>query len=172
MVRQVIVSESLARLGAPASHGIAAGGLAFTGGMVGLDAAGGLVGGTPGRPDVEAQIEEALRNTAIVLDELGSDLGRLAKVKASLSDWSVYARCRRRYGQLLGFLSILLAELRRRVGQAYTLEDLAAAYADSERWASEVMQERAEAPGWARDLTTVLAAAFDAYQRGAIDYEP
>ena len=77
-----------------------------------------------------------------------------------------------RYGQLLEFLGILLAELRRRVGQAYTLEDLAAAYADSERWASEVLQERAEAPGWARDLTTVLAAAFDAYQRGAIDYEP
>ena len=77
-----------------------------------------------------------------------------------------------RYGQLLGFLSILLAELRRRVGQAYTLEELAAAYADSERWAREVLQERAESPGWPRDLTTVLAAAFDAYQRGAVDYEP
>ena len=77
-----------------------------------------------------------------------------------------------RYAQLLGFFNLLLAELRRRVGQTYTLEDLAAAYADSERWAREVLQERAEAPGWSRDLTTVLAAAFDAYQRGAIDYEP
>ena len=27
-------------------------------------------------------------------------------------------------------------------------------------------------PSWPRDLSLVLAAAFDAYQRGAIDYEP
>jgi hypothetical protein len=27
-------------------------------------------------------------------------------------------------------------------------------------------------PEWPRDLTTVLAAAYDAYQRGAIDYVP
>jgi cytochrome P450 len=77
-----------------------------------------------------------------------------------------------RYGQLLRLLDLLVSELRRRVGGAYTLEELAAAYADSERWAREVLEERADMPGWPRDLTTVLAAAFDAYQRGAIDYEP
>ena len=47
-----------------------------------------------------------------------------------------------------------------------------AAYGDAERWAREVLEERAAAPGWPRELTIVLAAAFDAYQRGAIDYEP
>ena len=47
-----------------------------------------------------------------------------------------------------------------------------AAYAESERWAREVLAERAPAPGWTRDFTVVLAAAFDAYQRGAVDYEP
>ena len=77
-----------------------------------------------------------------------------------------------RYGQLLRLLDVLLAELRRRVGQTYTLEELSAAYVDSERWAREVLEERADTPGWPRDLTTVLAAAFDAYQRGAVDYEP
>jgi hypothetical protein len=78
----------------------------------------------------------------------------------------------RRYGQLLELLNLLLAELRKRVGQTYTLEDLAAAFGEAEHWAREVLQERTEIPGWPRDLTTVLAAAFDAYQRGAIDYEP
>jgi hypothetical protein len=77
-----------------------------------------------------------------------------------------------RYRQLLDLLSLVLAELRKRVGQTYTLQELATAYGDSERWAREVLQERAEMPGWPRDLTTVLAAAFDGYQRGAIDYEP
>jgi hypothetical protein len=77
-----------------------------------------------------------------------------------------------RYGQLLELLALVLAELRRRVGQTYTLEELTSAYGESERWAHEVLHERAEVQGWPRDLTTVVAAAFDAYQRGAIDYEP
>ncbi len=77
-----------------------------------------------------------------------------------------------RYGQLLELLTLVLSELRKRVGQTYTLEELASAYGESERWAHEVLHERAEVQGWPRDLTTVVAAAFDAYQRGAIDYEP
>jgi hypothetical protein len=77
-----------------------------------------------------------------------------------------------RYVQLLELLNLVHAELRRRIGQRYTLQQLAAAYGDSESWAREVLQERAEMPEWPRDLTTVLAAAFDAYQRGASDYEP
>ena len=77
-----------------------------------------------------------------------------------------------RYRQLLGFLELVLDELRKRIGQTYTLGELVAAYGTSERWAREVLEERAEASGWPRDLTTVLAAAFDAYQRGAVDYEP
>ncbi len=77
----------------------------------------------------------------------------------------------RRYGQLLGLLELVLGELRKRVGQTYTLSGLAAAYLDSERWGREVLEERAEAPGWPRDLTSVLAAAFDVYQRGASDYK-
>jgi hypothetical protein len=77
-----------------------------------------------------------------------------------------------RYGQLLELLGLLLSELRKRVGQTYTLQELTTAYGESERWAREVLEERAEVPDWPRDLTTVLAAAFDAYQRGAVDYEP
>jgi hypothetical protein len=77
-----------------------------------------------------------------------------------------------RYRRLLELLELLLDELRKRVGQTYTLEELVTAYGDAERWAREVLEERAADPGWPRDLTLVLAAAFDAYQRGAVDYEP
>lgn len=78
----------------------------------------------------------------------------------------------RRYGQLRELLGLVHGELRKRVGQTYTLEALTATYADSDGWAHDVLHERANAPGWPRDLTTVVAAAFDAYQRGAVDYEP
>jgi hypothetical protein len=77
-----------------------------------------------------------------------------------------------RYRQLLALLDLVLDELRKRVGQTYSLRQLVAAYGESERWAREVLEERAPASPWPRDLTVVLAAAFDAYQRGAIDYEP
>jgi hypothetical protein len=78
----------------------------------------------------------------------------------------------RRYRQLLQLLELVLGELRKQIGQRYTLQELVDAYGESERWAREVLEERAPNPGWPRDLTTVLAAAFDAYQRGAMDYEP
>ncbi|HEY7421228.1 MAG TPA: hypothetical protein VH541_04380 [Gaiellaceae bacterium] len=77
-----------------------------------------------------------------------------------------------RYRQLVELLELVVNELRKRIGQTYTLSELVAAYGDSERWAREVLEEHAAAPGWPRDLPVVLAAAFDAYQRGAIDYEP
>ena len=67
---------------------------------------------------------------------------------------------------------LVLDALRRRIGQTYTLAELGAAYGESERWGREVLDARAPAATWPRDLTLVLAAAFDAYQRGAIDYEP
>jgi hypothetical protein len=78
----------------------------------------------------------------------------------------------RRYRQLLQLLELVLGELRKQIGQRYTLQELVDAYGESERWGREVLEERAPNPGWPRDLTTVLAAAFDAYQRGAMDYEP
>jgi hypothetical protein len=77
-----------------------------------------------------------------------------------------------RYGRLLAQIEVVMDELRRRVGQSFTLADLARAYADAESWAREAVSERAATPGWARDLTTVIAAAFQTYQRGALDYEP
>jgi len=78
----------------------------------------------------------------------------------------------RRYRELLELLDLIRDELRKRVGQTYTLEQLAAAYGEAESWARELLDERSSVPGWPRHLTTVLAAAFDAYQLGAFDYAP
>ena len=78
----------------------------------------------------------------------------------------------RRYHQLLELLASSIDELRKRVGGTYTLEELAAAYGEAERWTRELLNDRSTLPGWPRELTTVLAAAFDAYQLGAVDYAP
>ena len=77
---------------------------------------------------------------------------------------------RRRYERRLEQVAIIVDELRKQVGQTYSLEELAAAYRDAERWAREAVEERAPSPGWPRDLALVLAASFYAYQRGALDY--
>ncbi len=75
-----------------------------------------------------------------------------------------------RYELLLDQIDLVTRELRRRVGQTYTLDELAAVYRDAERWAHAAVEERSSSPAWPRDLTLVLAAAFHAYQRGALDY--
>jgi len=74
--------------------------------------------------------------------------------------------------RLLGQLDVVTDELRRRVGQTYTLEQLAGVYADADRWVYETAGERAAFPGWMRHLSEVQAAAFFLYQRGAVDYGP
>jgi hypothetical protein len=75
-----------------------------------------------------------------------------------------------RYLRLVEQIEVVADELKKRVGQTYTLDELADAYRDAERWGREVVEERAPSPGWPRDLALVLAAAFHAYQRGAVDY--
>jgi hypothetical protein len=77
-----------------------------------------------------------------------------------------------RYGQLLAELELVLDELRRRVGQTFTLEELAATYAGADRWVQDAVAEREPASGWPARLTIVQDAAFHVYSRGAVDYKP
>ena len=63
-------------------------------------------------------------------------------------------------------------ELRRRVGSTYTTAELARAYGDADRWAREAVAEAGAGPGWERTLVVATEAAFHAYARGAVDYEP
>jgi hypothetical protein len=69
-------------------------------------------------------------------------------------------------------LEIVLDELRRRVGQTFTLDELAAAYERADDWARDAVSERAPTQGWPRTLALVEATAFYLYQRGAVDYGP
>ena len=77
-----------------------------------------------------------------------------------------------RYRRLVEQVDVVSEELRRRVGGVYTLTELARAYRDADSWARQAVSDRAPGPGWPRDLSLVLAAAFQAYQRGAADYMP
>jgi hypothetical protein len=74
--------------------------------------------------------------------------------------------------RLLAQLEVVSDELRKRVGQTFTLDELAASYGAADRWVREAVEERAPTPGWPRTLSLVEAAAFHRYQRGAVDYAP
>jgi uncharacterized protein len=82
------------------------------------------------------------------------------------------ARDRTRYLRLLEQVDVLTDELSRRVGQTFTLSQLADVYADAERWSRHAIAERAPSPDWPATLSLVEDATFHRYQRGAVDYEP
>lgn len=79
---------------------------------------------------------------------------------------------RARYFQLLQQVDTVTGELRKRVGQTYTLADLARVYGEAERWAAETLAESGAPKSWPRTLATVVGAAFHRYSRGALDYAP
>lgn len=69
-------------------------------------------------------------------------------------------------------LAAVLAELRKRVGQSFTLAALADAYIGAEAWSRAAVEETEPAGGWPGRLSTVTDAAFHLYSRGAADYAP
>jgi len=69
-------------------------------------------------------------------------------------------------------LEVVTDELRKRVGQTFTLEELAARYREADEWVRDAVSEHAATPGWPRTLSIVQDAAFHLYQRGAVDYAP
>jgi hypothetical protein len=77
-----------------------------------------------------------------------------------------------RYNRLSAQVERLTDELRRRVGQTFTLDELAAAYTDADRWAADALGAGDEEPSWPAELATVEGAAFHRYARGAVDYAP
>jgi hypothetical protein len=74
--------------------------------------------------------------------------------------------------RVLAQLEVVTDELRKRVGQTFTLDELAAVYKTAERWSRDVISEHAPTPGWPRTVSIVEDAAFHRYQRGAVDYVP
>jgi hypothetical protein len=79
---------------------------------------------------------------------------------------------RGRYGQLLAEVELVVGELRKRVGQTFTLGELADAYDGADDWARDAVDlADPDAPPPA-DIPAVAGAAFHQYARGATDYRP
>ena len=79
---------------------------------------------------------------------------------------------RGRHDRVLAQIEVALEELRKQIGETFTLEELARAYRDADRWIRPAIAERAATPGWLQDLALVQDVAFHLYQRGATDYAP
>jgi hypothetical protein len=102
-----------------------------------------------------------------------------AEVESARRDWEdAYrrleeaARDRQRADALRVQVRVVTEELRKRVGGAYTLGELALEYAHADAWARDAVAEKAPSPGWVSNLSIVEGAAFLIYSRGAVDYEP
>ena len=67
--------------------------------------------------------------------------------------------------QLQAQVRLVVDELSRRVGQTFTLAELADSYYQADRWLYDVL-------GSARHLALVQDAAFHLYARRAVDYAP
>jgi hypothetical protein len=76
-----------------------------------------------------------------------------------------------RYERLSAQVEIVSEELRRRLGQIFSLRELAEEYRRAERWSRDLLSGTVPPPR-PGDLSTVEDAAFHLYARGARDYEP
>ncbi len=76
-----------------------------------------------------------------------------------------YSLDRELFLQLHAQVNAVVDELNRRVGQTFTLGELADAYYDADRWLYDLL-------GSAGHVAIVQDAAFYLYARGAVDYSP
>ena len=79
---------------------------------------------------------------------------------------------RRRYAQLVRGVELVVARLRQRVGQTFTLAELAGAYDGADEWVRELLEEDDPDENPPHEPGTVTDAAFHVYARGATDYRP
>ena len=61
---------------------------------------------------------------------------------------------------------------RRRIGEHFSLAQLAGVYGGDDGWVYEAVAERADRPGWTAKVSVAQDAAFHRYARGATDYTP
>lgn len=79
---------------------------------------------------------------------------------------------RRRYLRLTGQVDLIVAALRRQVGQIFTLAELAEAYDGADGWTGGLLDDANPDEAPATEPGTVADAAFHIYARGATDYRP
>jgi hypothetical protein len=87
------------------------------------------------------------------------------RVEASRGEPAQYARLRDQ-------VDVVTQELRRRLGQTYTLDELATAYDRADDWALLALHDSLPDGSPPPDSALVADAAFHAYARGAADYVP
>ena len=79
---------------------------------------------------------------------------------------------RRRYRELVSGVDLVVSRLRQRVGQTFTLAELADAYDGADDWVRELLDEADPEAPVPSEPGTIADAAFHAYARGAQDYRP
>ena len=79
---------------------------------------------------------------------------------------------RRRYESLMRDIELVLAALRSRVGQTFTLVELASEYDDADTWVADLLDDATPEGGALGEPGIVADASFDRYAHGASDYRP
>jgi hypothetical protein len=74
--------------------------------------------------------------------------------------------------RLLEQVDVVTSGLRRRIGQVFTLAELADAYDGADDWARSLLDESDPDAPPVSEPGTVADAAFHLYARGATDYRP
>jgi hypothetical protein len=82
------------------------------------------------------------------------------RLQSHASDPALYDRLSRQ-------VDTIIDELNRRLGQSFTLAQLADAYREADRWLPQVIP-----PGGASHIALVQDAAFHRHATGAVDYVP
>ena len=76
------------------------------------------------------------------------------------------------YETLMAQVEAVTEALRRRIGEHFSLAQLAGVYGGDDGWVYEAVAERADRPGWTAKVSVAQDAAFHRYARGATDYTP
>ena len=79
---------------------------------------------------------------------------------------------RARHQRLLEQVDVVANGLRGRVGQVFTMGELAAAYDGADEWARALLEDADPDAAPIEEPGTVADAAFHLYARGAADYRP
>ena len=85
---------------------------------------------------------------------------------------AAHARDPRSYEVLIAQVEAVTEELRRRIGEHFTLAELASVYETADTWTLDAVADRGDQPGWTTQLSVAQDAAFHLYARGASDYVP
>jgi len=76
------------------------------------------------------------------------------------------------YDRMMEHVEVVSSGLRKRVGQVFTLAELADAYDGADDWARSLLDDADPDAAPVAEPGTVADAAFHLYARGATDYRP